>query len=148
MKITDVEAAFGDREVATADEIVTALGLGSSNGAREQLARALKAEFAIVEQEVYVDGKKELAYVRDDFKSNGEGRIRGTLVLLNQKKLQVEAHREAHNVRTILKRIIEIGRGLQEYEPNARERERRLMAAVEYEYQLTHKWEDRWSRND
>jgi hypothetical protein len=147
MKITDVEAAFGDREVMTLDELITALKIEDAHPEdqdegqtiQDWLRKRLKLSFGITEQDVYNNGKRCKAYAKADFELNEQGHPRGTAAFLNQRK----AMAERLTTRSVLERLKQIAQGLKEDEPCVKERLRRLEAAIECEYRCTFNIGDR-----
>jgi hypothetical protein len=151
MTITDVEAAFGDKEVATLDELIAALKITDAHPEDQEegqtiqdwLRERLKLGFGITEQEVYNNGKRCQAYVKSDFELDERGHPRGTAAFLNQRMRMVEAARERLTTRHVLDRLKQVAQGLKEDEPKVAERLRRLEAAIEVEYRCTYNMGDR-----
>jgi hypothetical protein len=134
----EVLHAFNGSDAMTIESMLDALGLGDSD--REALADAFRQQFGIVEQEVFADGKRGRALVRDDFAITERGHTRGTVAFLNQRNAMVE---KGLGTRSVLDRLMQVAKGLREDEPNAAERLRRLEAAIEVEWRCTFNMGDR-----
>jgi hypothetical protein len=146
--IHDVRAAFGNKEVMTCQKLVAALKIEDAQpedreegqSIQDWLAYRLKTGFGIVEREVYNNGKRCKAYVKEDFEPTENGHVRGTATYLNQRQAIVE---KGLGTRSVLDRLKQIAQGLKEDEPCVKERLRRLEAAIECEYRCTFNIGDR-----
>jgi hypothetical protein len=130
--------AFADRDAITVNSMIDALGLTDDD--RQALTDALRQEFGIVESEVFMDGKKARALMRDDFAITEKGHTRGTTAFLYKRNVMVE---KGLGTRSVLERLRQIAQGLKADCPDLKDRLRRLEAAIEVEHRLTFNLEDR-----
>jgi hypothetical protein len=100
------------------DEILNTLGLDSN--AKEKLTKALRAEFGIIEQDVYCDGKKTSAYLVEDFQADEQGRVRGSPELFNREKKRIEAEVNRLEVKSVLRELNRVADSIEQDEPNAK----------------------------
>jgi hypothetical protein len=139
MKFEKLRQAFNGSEYLPAKDLVTAAGLKPSRGLEMKLARSLKAEFRIIRHRVRVNGRRVRAYRREDFQADDQGRVRGTLTFIEKQRAKIEREIERLSTRRVLQELTRVAEGLEQDEPNAKERFRRLRSAISYELRMTEK---------
>jgi len=134
----DIRQSFNGSQYLSADQIAHATGRQPGRAWQKKLGQALR-EIGIVPAQIRVNGKRIRAYYKDDFEADGKGRVRGSPKFLEKQRAKIEREIERLSTRRVLQELTRVAEGLEQDEPNAKERFRRLRSAISYELRMTEK---------